>query len=145
MSGWEQTQFMLQTFSTLVSTIKKLKINSSHNFPPDSVSEIKKHICRATNCSVTVLNDCTSERDKHWLQLFIRPPQKLTTNASAEDKQQHMDDPLLSITFLSCLLSFIPMKQSFQLASKLCAALGWGPSKPPVCRQVSAQRKRLVL
>lgn len=70
---------MLQTFSTLVSTIEKLKINSGHTFPADSVSEIKKHIYRVTNCSVTVLNGCTSERDKHWLQLFIKLPQKLTT------------------------------------------------------------------
>lgn len=96
------------------------------------VSEIYKqiHDNRPTNCSVTVLTDLLPKTS----HIFATQPainhqttRKLTTA---------LDISLLFITFPSSSLSFSPIKQSFQLASKLCAELGWGPSKPPVCRQV---------
>lgn len=86
------------------------------------------------------LNLRTGHRTGHNLP---QTPKKLKikNTKSAEKEQVYPPLPPLPPNFpflLACIWSF-------RLASKLCAALGWGPSKPPVCRQVSAQRKLLVL
>ncbi|KAA8591532.1 hypothetical protein FQN60_016906 [Etheostoma spectabile] len=71
---------------------------------------------------------------KHSTQLL----NYTTTNQQIENSNSArcFSAVFFCITFPSSSLSFSPIKQSFQLASKLFADLSWGPSKPPVCRQV---------
>lgn len=146
----EKTQLVLHTFFTLDPYKENIVIVQYYLlfmvlmlFFPDRATEEKMHICRPVICRVTDMLPLPhlmhGKNAQHTiLPLNIKPctnPQVWTSNSAPRFSAFH--------NFL-LLLSFSPIKQSFQLASKRCAALGWGPSKPPVCRQVFRHRESVL-
>lgn len=144
----EKTQLVLQIFFIL-DPYKENIVNVKYYLlfmlfaSPNRATEDKMHICRPVICRVTDMLPLPhlmhGKNAQHTiLHLNIKPrtnPQVWTSNSAPRFSAFH--------NFL-LLLSFSPIKQSFQLASKRCAALGWGPSKPPVCRQVFRHRESVL-
>lgn len=144
----EKTQLVLRTFFIL-DPYKKILLMSNITcflcffFYPNRATEDKMHICRPVICRVTDMLPLPhlmhGKNAQHTiLHLNIKPrtnPQAWNSNSAPRFSAFH--------NFL-LLLSFSPIKQSFQLASKRCAALSWGPSKPPVCRQVFRHRESVL-
>lgn len=143
----EKTQLVLHTSWVLIKKILLLPniicFLWCWCFFPDRATGDKMHVCKPVICRVTDMLPLPhlmhGKNAQHTiLHLNIKPrtnPQVWTSNSAPRFSAFH--------NFL-LLLSFSPIKQSFQLASKRCAALSWGPSKPPVCRQVFRHRESVL-